>query len=157
KPIRDLLQSEVTIRDAGKAPLSISAFRTESELPLRLGLLIDTSDSVASRFSFEQSAATDFTEKVLSKPGDSAFVVAASNAVLLPQDSTSDLQKIREGVKRLTSAGGTALWDAVDFAVKKLGQENDDRPVAKVLVVISDGRDNSSRISLKQAIEAAEH
>lgn len=66
KPIRDLLQSEVTIRDAGKAPLSISAFRTESELPLRLGPLIDTSDSVASRFSFEQSVATDFTEKVLS-------------------------------------------------------------------------------------------
>lgn len=84
-------------------------------------------------------------------------MVAASNAVLLAQDSTSDLQKIREGVKRLTSAGGTALWDAVDFAVKKLGQANDDRPVAKVLVVISDGRENSSRISLKQAIEAAEH
>lgn len=157
KPIRDLLQSEVTIRDAGKAPLAISAFRTESELPLRLGLLIDTSESVASRFSFEQSAATDFVEKVVTKPGDSAFVVAASNSVLLKQEFTSDLRKIREGVKSLTSAGGTALWDAVDFSIKKLGETNDDRPVAKVLVVISDGRDNSSRASLKLAIESAEH
>lgn len=157
KPIRDLMQSEVTIRDAGKPPISVSAFRTESDLPLRLGLIIDTSESVASRFSFEQSAAKDFVGQVLTRKEDSAFVLGASNSVLLMQDFTSDNSKIADGVKSLAPAGGTALWDAVEFAVNKLGQEKETQPVAKVVVVISDGRDNSSRSTLKEVIEAAEH
>ena len=157
KPIRDLMQSEVTIRDAGKPPISVSAFRTESELPLRLGLIIDTSESVATRFSFEQSAAGDFVRQVLTKKEDSAFVLGASNSVLLMQDFTSDNAKITDAIKSLAPAGGTALWDAVEFAANKLGEINETQPVAKVLVVISDGRDNSSRNTLKEVIEAAEH
>lgn len=157
KPIRDLMQSEVTIRDAGKPPMSVSAFRTESELPLRLGLIIDTSESVAGRFSFEQSAASDFALKVVTNKDDSAFVVGAANSVLLAQDFTSDNTKLTEGIRSLTPAGGTALWDAVEFAANKLAEMKVSQPVARVLVVISDGRDNSSRNTLKQVIEAAEH
>jgi VWFA-related protein len=157
KPIRDLIQSEVSVRDAGKPPASVVAFRTESELPLRLGLIIDTSESVKSRFSFEQSAAGDFVQKVLTKKDDTAFVVGASNSVLLVQDFTSDTTQIADGIRSLAPAGGTALWDAVEFAAGKLSETTESRPVAKVLVVISDGRDNSSRNSLKHAIEASEH
>jgi Ca-activated chloride channel family protein len=157
KPIRDLMQSEVTIRDAGQPPISVSAFRTESDLPLRLGLIIDTSESVATRFSFEQSAAGDFVRQVLTKREDAAFVLGASNSVLLMQDFTSDDAKITDGIKSLAPAGGTALWDAVEFASNKLGEIKEAQPVAKVLVVISDGRDNSSRSTLKHAIETAEH
>jgi Ca-activated chloride channel family protein len=157
KPVRNLMQSEVTIRDAGKPPVSVSAFRTESELPLRLGLIIDTSESVANRFSFEQCAAGDFVRHVLTRNEDSAFVLGASNSVLLMQDFTSDNTKIADGIKSLAPAGGTALWDAVEFAANKLGEIKEAQPVAKVLVVISDGRDNSSQNTLKQVIEAAEH
>lgn len=157
KPIRDLVQSEVTVRDAGKPPASVVAFRTESELPLRLGLIIDTSESVKGRFSFEQSAASDFVQKVLTKKDDTAFVVGASNSVLLVQDFTSDTAQITDGIRSLAPAGGTALWDAVEFAANKLSEKTEAQPVAKVLVVISDGRDNSSRNSLKHAIEASEH
>ncbi|HEY4054698.1 MAG TPA: VWA domain-containing protein [Terriglobales bacterium] len=157
KPIRDLIQSEVSVRDAGKPPASVVAFRTESELPLRLGLIIDTSESVRTRFSFEQSAASDFAQKVLTKKDDTAFVVGASNSVLLVQDFTSDTAQITDGIRSLAPAGGTALWDAVEFAANKLSETTESQPVAKVLVVISDGRDNSSRNSLKHAIEASEH
>jgi VWFA-related protein len=156
KPIRDLIQSEITIRDAGKPPVSISAFRTESELPLHLGLVIDTSESVAGRFSFEQAAAGDFVRQVLTRNDDKAFVVGASNAVLLTQDFTSDNAKIADSIKSLTPAGGTALWDAASFAISKLGEDTGSRPVAKVLVLISDGRDNSSHTTLKEVIEEAE-
>jgi VWFA-related protein len=151
------VQSEVTVRDAGKPPASVVAFRTESELPLRLGLIIDTSESVKGRFSFEQSAASDFVQKVLTKKVDTAFVVGASNSVLLVQDFTSDTAQITDGIRSLAPAGGTALWDAVEFAANKLSEKTEAQPVAKVLVVISDGRDNSSRNSLKHAIEASEH
>lgn len=157
RPIRDLTQSEVTIRDAGKPPTSVTGFRTESELPLRLGLVIDTSDSIASRFKFEQTAATDFVQKVLTDKDDLAFVVAVSNSVRLVQDFTSDNSEISDGIRSLAPAGGTALWDAVTFAADKLSSRTEDRPVAKILVVISDGRDNSSQSTLKQAIDAAEH
>ncbi len=157
KPIRDLMQSEVTVRDAGKPPVSVVAFRTESELPLRLGLIVDTSESVKGRFSFEQSAASDFVQKVLTKKDDTAFVVGASNSVLLVQDFTSDTAQITDGIRSLAPAGGTALWDAVEFAANKLSETTESQPVAKVLVVISDGRDNSSRNTLKHAIESSEH
>jgi VWFA-related protein len=157
KPIRDLMQSEVTVRDAGKPPVSVVAFRTESELPLRLGLIIDTSESVKGRFSFEQSAASDFVQKVLTKKDDTAFVVGASNSVLLVQDFTSDTTQIADGIRSLAPAGGTALWDAVEFAANKLSEKTESLPVAKVLVVISDGRDNSSHNTLKHAIESSEH
>jgi VWFA-related protein len=157
KPIRDLMQSEVTVRDAGKPPVSVVAFRTESELPLRLGLIIDTSESVKGRFSFEQSAASDFVQKVLTKKDDTAFVVGASNSVLLVQDFTSDTTQITDGIRSLAPAGGTALWDAVEFAANKLSEKTESQPVAKVLVVISDGRDNSSHNTLKHAIESSEH
>jgi Ca-activated chloride channel family protein len=157
KPIQGLTQSEVTVRDAGKPPASVTGFRTESELPLRLGLIIDTSESVARRFKFEQAAASDFVQKVLTDKEDRAFVVGVSNSVLLVQDFTSDNSKISDAIAAIAPAGGTALWDAVSFAADKLSSTSEAGPVAKVLVVISDGRDNSSRSTLKEAINAAEH
>lgn len=157
RPIRDLTQSEVTVRDAGKPPASVVAFRSESQLPLRLGLVIDTSESVAGRFKFEQAAASDFLQKVLTNSSDSAFVVGVANSVLLVQDFTPEKNKLSDAISSLAPAGGTALWDAITFASDKLSSLPESQPVARVLVVISDGRDNSSRTTLKQAIESSEH
>ena len=157
KPVRDLTQSEVTVRDAGKPPAAMVAFRSENQLPLRLGLVIDTSESVAGRFKFEQTAASDFLQKVLTNEQDLAFAVGVSNSVRLVQDFTSDKSKLAEGIQSLAPAGGTALWDGVSFAAEKLSSQVETQPVARVLVVISDGQDNSSLATLKQAIEIAEH
>jgi VWFA-related protein len=156
KPISDLAKSEVTVRDAGKPPSSVVAFRSEDQLPLRLGLVIDESESVTSRFSFERAAAADFVRKSLTGKSDLGFVVGVSNSVLLVQDFTASNAQLAEAINSLVPAGGTALWDAVDFAADKLASNIETQPVAKVLVVISDGQDNASRTTLTQAIEAAE-
>ncbi len=156
RAVSDLTRAEVTIRDDGKAPAAVTGFRSEAQLPLRLGLVIDTSESITSRFSFEQSAAGDFVSKVLTGKKDLGFVVGFSNSVLLVQDFTGDSNKISEAINKLAPAGGTALWDAVAFASDKLVQRPETEPVARVLVVISDGNNNSSSLSLERAIATAE-
>jgi Ca-activated chloride channel homolog len=156
KSVSDLSLNDVVIRDAGKAPASVVKFRNESQLPLRLGLVIDTSSSVTRQFPFEQKAAAAFLQKSLTDKKDQAFVVGFSSDVLLVQDLSSDDTKISEGIQQLAPSGGTALWDAVKFASDKLGALREDQPVAKILVVISDGDDNSSSATLKEAIDSAE-
>jgi VWFA-related protein len=84
------------------------------------------------------------------------FVVGFSGSVLLVQDFTADPAKITHAVNELAPSGGTALWDAVTFACQKLTERKEDQAVARILVVITDGEDNSSSATLKQAIQAAE-
>jgi Ca-activated chloride channel homolog len=155
RAVSDLTQQEVGIRDDHEPPASVIDFRNESELPLRLGLVIDTSASIIDRFSFEQGAAAGFLQKVLINKDDQAFVVGFSNSVLMVQDFTADQGQLSHAIGELAPAGGTALWDAVNYASGKLGSQLEPYPVAKILVVISDGNDNSSKTSLKQAIQAA--
>ena len=154
--VPDLTKADVKIKDDRKSPATVTGFLSESQLPLRLGVVIDTSESITSRFSFEQRAATDFLQGVVTEKNDLAFVVGFANSVLLVQDFTSDQGQISHGISQLAPAGGTALWDAVAFAADKLAARQEQQPVARLLVVISDGQDNSSNISLKDAIESAE-
>jgi Ca-activated chloride channel family protein len=156
KSVSDLTQTEVVVRDDGKPPAAVIAFRNESQLPLRLGFVIDTSTSITKQFAFEQKAAATFLQKVVTDKDDLAFVVGFSSDVLLVQDFTADQAKISHGVDQLAPAGGTALWDAVKFASDKLASRAELQPVAKILVVISDGADNCSSAPLKEAIENAE-
>jgi Ca-activated chloride channel homolog len=156
RPVTDLVASDVQILDNGRAPEVVLGFRNESELPLRLGLVIDTSDSVAGRFSFEQNAATKFLRETTSGKDDLAFVVGVNNLVLLAQDFTADQDSAVRAVRQLVPSGGTSLWDAVAFSADKLAGRPELQPVARVLVVISDGNDNSSSITFKQAIEHAQ-
>ncbi len=156
KSVTDLTPDDIGIRDDQKSPAVVTGFRNQAQLPLRLGVIIDTSQSVADRFSFEQHAATDFLQKVLTDKNDQAFIVGSANSVLLVQDFTSDQEKMVHGINQLAPAGGTALWDAVAFAADKLASRSEDQPVARILVVISDGKDNSSSATLKEAIASAE-
>ncbi|HEY6765033.1 MAG TPA: VWA domain-containing protein [Candidatus Sulfotelmatobacter sp.] len=156
KAVGGLSRADVAIRDDGKAPASILGFRNESELPLRLGLVIDTSASITGRFSFEQRATAKFLEKVLAGPNDLAFVVGFSNSVLLTQDFTRDEARLSPSIAQLAPSGGTAAWDAVSLAVEKLGNRREQRPIARIVVVISDGEDNSSSTTLKEVIASAQ-
>ena len=154
--VTDLTASDVAIRDNSRAPDSILAFRNESQLPLRLGLVIDTSDSVRDRFHFEQEAAAKFLKTVLTDKDDLAFVVGVNNSVLMVQDFTADQTLTAHAIDQLAPGGGTALWDAVGFAAEKLANHAETQPVARMLVVISDGEDNSSSSTLKEAIARAQ-
>jgi Ca-activated chloride channel homolog len=156
KSVTNLSPSDVQIRDDGRPPEAVLGFHNITQLPLRIGLVIDMSNSITDRFMFEEAAAGKFLETVVTDRNDLAFVIGFNCSVLLAQDFTSDQTQTARALTQLAPGGGTALWDAVAFAADKLASRPEAQPVAKVLVVISDGEDNSSSVSLQQAIWAAE-
>ncbi|MGC1907228.1 MAG: VWA domain-containing protein [Candidatus Acidiferrum sp.] len=156
RAVTNLSASDVAIRDNSRAPASVVAFRNESQLPLRLGLVIDSSNSVTDRFRFEQAAAARFLKAALTEKDDLAFVVGVNNSVLVVQDFTADQALTGHAIDELAPGGGTALWDAVGFASEKLASHAETQPVARMVVVISDGEDNSSKSTLKDAIAKAQ-
>jgi Ca-activated chloride channel homolog len=156
KSVTNLSLSDIEIRDDNQPPEAILGFHNVTQLPLRIGLLIDMSNSVTDRFSFEQGAASKFLETVVTDKNDLAFVIGFNWSVFLVQDFTSDQTLTARAVSQLAPGGGTALWNAVAFAADKLATRPESQPVARVLVVITDGADNSSTVSLQQAIWAAQ-
>jgi len=156
KPIGNLSQADITVQDDNK-PASILRFRTESSLPLRVGVAIDTSNSVTSRFRFEQAAASAFFRQAVSREGDLGFVMGFENHPQIMQDFVGDQELLAHGVERLMIGGGTALYDAVYAACQKLLHHPEDQDmVARVLVIVSDGQNNAGEISMQRAIDAAQ-
>ena len=157
KLVNDLAARDLAIRDDDKPPVKVLQFAPQSKLPLRLGLLRDTRGSLQPRFSFEKEAAGRFIQGMLSNPSDLAFVAGFSDDVKVTQDFTADVKQLSSGIDALQIGGGTAIWDAVSYSCWKLAAYPEKERVAKVLVVLTDGEDNLSRISLKKAIEDAEN
>jgi Ca-activated chloride channel homolog len=157
KFVRDLNQADFSILDDHKPPQSILNFRRETDLPLHLGLLIDVSGSVHSRFEFEQDAATSFLQHSIRAGFDKAFIVGFNQQSQLSQDFTDNVQLLSDGIHRLQDGGGTALYDAIYRACKeKFLKDRPDHPTRKAIVVVSDGEDNQSEYSRAQAIEMAQ-
>src|SRR6202045_5451704 len=157
KFVRDLNQKDFSILDDHKPPQSIVNFRRETDLPLHLGLLIDVSGSVHSRFDFEQNAAINFLQHSVRVGFDKAFVVGFNKQSQLTQDFTDNVQLLSDGIHRLQDGGGTALYDAIYRACKdKFLKDRPDHPTRKAIVVVSDGEDNQSDFSRAQAIEMAQ-
>ena len=156
KMVSDLELADIQLKDDGKPPQKVVLFVPQSKLPLRLGLLIDTSGSVQTRFSFEKRAASKFLEKVLNGTSDLGFVEGFSTEPAITQDFTAMAADLGKGIDKLGIGGGTSLFDAVSMACWKLAAYPEQERVARVLVVLSDGEDNSSHRSLKQAIQDAE-
>lgn len=154
--VDDLELSQIQVRDDGRPPEKILLFAPQSKLPLRVGLLVDTSGSVHERFGFEKHAAAKFLQQLLTNPADLAFIAGFSNTPEVKQDFTASHSDLEGGINGLTNGGGTALFDAVSYACGKLAAYPDEDRVAKVLVVLSDGEDNSSHTTLRHAISDAE-
>lgn len=157
KFVRNLNQRDFTILDDHKPPQAIVNFRRETDLPLQLGLLVDTSGSVRSRFDFEQEAAVSFLQHTLRPGFDKAFVMGFNGHSQLAQDFTDNVALLATGVHDLRDGGGTALYDAIYRACRdKLVKDRTDRPVRHAIIVISDGEDNQSEVSKAQAVEMAQ-
>jgi Ca-activated chloride channel family protein len=155
--VNDLTLSDIQVRDDNKPPDKVLQFIPQSKLPLRLALLIDASDSVKRRLWFEKQAAQKFVRKVLTGDSDLGFIAGFNNEVFVTQDFTRDIAALDQGIEKLGNGGnGTSLFDAVFYACWKLAAYPDTGRVAKVLVILTDGEDNSSHRSLKQTIEEAE-
>src|SRR6202165_3852777 len=118
KFVRDLNQTDFAILDDHKPPQSIINFRRETDLPLHLGLLIDVSGSVHSRFDFEQNAAINFLQHSVRASFDKAFIVGFNNHSTMTQDFTDNVELLSTGVHKLQDGGGTALYDAIYRAAK---------------------------------------
>jgi len=129
----------------------IQNFSRETNLPLTIALLVDTSQSVAPKLKFEQEAATNFFQSVL-QDRDRAMLVEFDSGVTLVQDFTNDPNKLAKQIKTLRAAGGTALYDAIFLASdEKLIRETG----RKTIVILSDGEDMSSTRTLEEAMEMA--
>jgi len=152
--IPNLHQSDFALLDDQKAPFKVTSFHQQINLPLRVGLLVDTSTSIRNRFQFEQQSATEFLLKILKAKSDRAFVMGFDATPTVEQDWTNNLDALQTGVNRLHPVGGTALFDAVYTACRdKLMTERGPDPVRKAIVLISDGDDDQSRVYLEEAVK----
>jgi VWFA-related protein len=154
--VSDLSLTEITVRDDSKPPEKVLQFTPQSKLPLRIGLLIDTSGSVQPRFSFEKHAAAKFLEQMLSNTSDLGFIAGFSDNVRVVQDFTGNHDELTKAIDQLSNGGGTALFDSVSRACWILADYPEQERVAKVLVVLSDGEENASHNTLRQTVRDIE-
>ena len=153
----NLNQSDFALLDDQKAPAKVNSFHQQINLPLRVGIVIDASTSIRSRFQFEQQSATEFLLQILRARSDRAFIMGFDVTPTVTQDWTNNLDALETGINRLRPGGGTALFDAVYTACRdKLLSERGPEPVRKAMVLLSDGDDNQSRVRLDEAIKECE-
>lgn len=146
RAVQDLTKDDFHVFEDG-VPQTISSFRHE-DLPVSLGILIDSSGSMYDKRAAVEQASLDLVK--LSNPQDEAFVVDFSWEAYIDQDFTSDINKLRQGLEYIKSSGGTAMYDALVASADYLSK-NAKHP-KQVLLVITDGEDNASSASLEQAI-----
>ncbi len=143
-------------------PQEIRYFSKQSDLPLRIGMLLDTSNSIRDRLKFEQDAANNFLFSVLRPKKDEAFLMTFDDEPQVLQGFTNDTGALRDHILRTRAGGGTAVYDAVyDACENQLShppRPPGDQPdiVRRVMILISDGEDNLSTHTRSEAIEMAQ-
>jgi Ca-activated chloride channel homolog len=153
--VTDLTKDDFEVYE-NKRLQTVQQFAAESNLPLRLGILIDTSNSIRERFRFEQDAASEFLKDAMRTTNDKAMVLSFDSNAEMVSDLTPDTDKLDASIRGLHSGGGTALYDAIYMACRdKLAQEQPSYKFRRVIVVVSDGEDNSSERTRDQALEMA--
>jgi VWFA-related protein len=156
--ITDLDKGDFTVLEDGM-PQQIRFFGSETDLPLRIGVLLDTSNSIRPRLQFEKDAATDFLSKVIRREKDEAFLMTFDNEPQIIQDYTDDFSLLQTAIEEQRAGGGTALNDAIVMASEKLEHapipKSGESEVRRVIIIISDGNDDLSDHALSDAIDAA--
>jgi len=136
---------------------NILEFAAETDLPLRIAILLDTSNSVRDRFRFIQEAAIEFINSVVRPKQDKTMLVSFDTSAELVADLSEDTEKMAGQIRDLRPGGGTSLYDAVYFACRdKLGREQPRHKFRRAMVILSDGEDNQSRVTRDQALEMAQ-
>ena len=176
--VRDLTKDDFTLQEDGR-PQVIRYFSQDTNLPLTLGLLVDTSRSQSNVLDAERNASRSFFDQMLVQPKDKAFLVHFDRQVELLQDLTSSLEKLQAALELLKTpsdrersndpndpsnspsgsgsgshhGGGTQLYDAVFLASNELMKKQQGR---KAFIILSDGVDRGSKTYLESAIESAQ-
>lgn len=161
KLVTDLTKEDFRVIDDGQ-PQQIRYFSRQTDLPLRIGVLMDTSNSIRDRLQFEKEAATEFLFNVLRRGKDQSFLMTFDDEPSVVQDYTDDPGKLRDQIYKQRAGGGTAVYDAIFGAcanqLSHPPRPEGDNPdvVRRVMILISDGEDNLSQHSRGEAIEMAQ-
>ena len=154
--VTNLTQKDFTVRE-GKNPQKVLQFSAESDLPLRLAILVDSSNSIRERLRFIQESAIEFINSVMRPSQDRAAVISFDTAPELQADLSNDIEQLTRVIRQLRAGGGTSLYDAIFFASRdKLMRDQPRYKFRRAMVVLSDGEDNQSRYSRDQALEMAQ-
>ncbi len=153
--VKNLSEFDFKVLDDGRPPQSLVHFRRETDLPLRVALLIDASSSVRERFKFEQEASIEFFSQIIRPKYDKAMVVGFDSTIEVTQDFTDQTELLGKGVRMLRAGGGTAMYDAIYKTCRDKMRGDEERTVRRAVVVLSDGEDTQSHVTREEAIEMA--
>lgn len=149
RPVPGLRKEDFEIYEDG-VPQQIAVFRDDEDVPVSVGILFDTSGSMADKIEYVEDAVIHFVNTV--HPEDDIFVMQFSTRVFIVQDFTPNRQRLRQAVQRLRAQGSTSLYDAVVSGLKHVRKGHHRR---KALLVLTDGNDTSSEIDLQSAVDFA--
>jgi VWFA-related protein len=153
--VSDLTREDFEILE-NKKPQVISQFTAETNLPLRLAILMDTSSSIRDRFRFIQTAASDFVNTTVRQGQDKATIFSFDSNAELVADMTDDTADLGVKIRGMRPGGGTAMYDAIYAACRdKLMPEQPREKFRRAVIILSDGEDNQSRWTREQALEMA--
>src|SRR5277367_2308728 len=161
KLVPDLQKEDFQVFDE-KFPQDIRYFSKQTDLPLRIGMLVDTSNSIRDRIKFEQDASINFLFSVIRRGRDEAFVMTFDDEPQVVQAFTGDPGLLRDQIMQTRAGGGTAIYDAIYQACQNElshpPRPPGDQPdiVRRVMILISDGDDNLSTHTRGEAIEMAQ-
>ena len=151
--INGLNQSSFGLLDDGRPPEAVLHFYSQTNLPLRVGILLDTSSSIRQRFQFEQDSAITFLLQVLHR-NDRAFVEGFDVQTDMEQGFSNNIDLLSQGIHKLRPGGGTAMFDALYSACKdQMLTLRESSVVRKAIVLVSDGDDNYSHALETDAIK----
>jgi VWFA-related protein len=151
--VTGLNQSSFGLLDDGRPPEKVLHFYQQTNLPLRVGIMLDTSSSIRGRFAFEQDSAVAFLLQVLHR-NDRAFVEGFDVEMDVAQGFTNNIDLLNQGIKKLRPGGGTALYDALYSTCKdQMLTLKEVSAVRKAIILVSDGDDNYSHALRTDAIK----
>jgi Ca-activated chloride channel homolog len=152
KLVTDLDKNELKLYEDNK-PQSITNFSRETDLPLTIAVLIDTSTSIRDRFKFEQEAAIDFLYRTLRPKKDKALLITFDSAIELVQDFSDNPEVLAKAIRQVRPGGGTKMLDALYLACQEKLKGETGR---KIIILISDGDDNLSLETVSSTLEMAQ-
>jgi len=151
--ITGLRRENFGLLDDGRPPVAVLRFSQQTNLPLRVGIMLDTSSSIRQRFQFEQDSAIEFLLQILHR-NDRAFVQGFDIQSDMAQGFTNNIDLLNQGIRKLRPGGGTALYDALYKTCRdQMLTLQEDGAVRRALIVVSDGDDNYSRSQQSDAIK----
>lgn len=146
--VSDLNQDDFVVEEDGQ-PQTIAHFNQANDLPVSMGIVLDTSGSMERKIGTATSAVERFIRSIHEE--DDIFLMTFSNRPELQQDFTDDRDKLARALRRVTVGGGTALYDALELSLRKIKKGIQDK---KAILLLTDGEDTSSETTFDETLSA---